>query len=478
MKKKGLGLLLAVFICLCSVFASACGKTDDNKDNGGEKPPVSIATQENFDFGAAIKKQDKWKGVMTNNPVFDTENGFLTFREKSNNAIVYTDVGMSTGDIELKVKVRVNTDTTAYVSFSNTSSRLEGFCYEEGGKMYTVEFSSDSKMYVKKWVNGVETVLKGNKSSVSVPMSFASAFADMKISVDETNGKITVKVYTGSTLLLDVEDSDNPLLGGGAVGVSYMGAGGMAIGGKSSVVADYVAPEPLGITLYDSPNVAVAEGEINLLDNFSSVWTGRERIFNVENKDGGYVFSSKDNPQEPQAGVTEYQAIYTDKIFGNAQFEYTYNQIANGEWTMFWLRCVPQSSTNVSIWGNKQTRENTNGYSVLITNDGYVQIHKWSDFSQIWLNGQGAKLPGTVAALFNDPSKDINLKMSIEDKVVAGKRTIEIRVKVGDFSIPVVQDSDTPFVNAGYIGLQGYATANKVDSIKLTAAKATTTLTL
>ena len=42
--------------------------------------------------------------------------------------------------------------------------------------MYTVEFSNNSRMYVKKWVNEEETVLTGSKSEASVPLSLASQF--------------------------------------------------------------------------------------------------------------------------------------------------------------------------------------------------------------------------------------------------------------------------------------------------------------
>ena len=44
---------------------------------------------------------------------------------------------------------------------------------------------------------------------------------------------------------------------GGAVGVSYMGTGGMALGAKDSVDADYQEPEALGLNLYEQPNTAL-----------------------------------------------------------------------------------------------------------------------------------------------------------------------------------------------------------------------------
>ena len=158
--------------------------------------------------------------------------------------------------------------------------------------------------------------------------------------------------------------------------------------------------------------------------------------------------------------------------------EYKYNQLANGEWTMFWFRCVPENDTNVSIWGNKQTGQGTNGYSMLITVDGFVQIHKWADGAQIWLNGQGTQLTGEIVSQMNTPSAVITVKMSIEEITVAGKPTIEFRVSVNGSAPVVVQDSDTPFLNAGYIGLQGFATNNKVDAIRLLSARVYTELTL
>ena len=141
---------------------------------------------------------------------------------------------------------------------------------------------------------------------------------------------------------------------------------------------------------------------------FEQTWTGRERIFSHTVSNGQVTFESKDNPEEPQDGVTEYQAIYKDKIFKDVQFEYEFKVISHGEWLMFWFRCVPEESTNVSIWGNKETREMTNGYSMLVTVDGYVQIHKWADGAQIWLNGQGTKLPGTELAKFSNPQETVS----------------------------------------------------------------------
>jgi uncharacterized protein YunC (DUF1805 family) len=145
---------------------------------------------------------------------------------------------------------------------------------------------------------------------------------------------------------------------------------------------------------------------------------------------------------------------------------------------MFWLRCVPETDTDVSIWGNKKTGQSTNGYSMLITADGYVQVHKWADGSQIWLNGQGTKLSGSIVSAFTDPKQTVTVQTSIEEVTIAGKATAEIRIKVNNSSVIVVQDSDTPFLNAGYIGLQGYATNNKTDSIRLLSARATDVLTL
>ena len=443
---------------------------------GGE---ITVETGVNFDFNSAFASTENWRGLQIQNPVFDTENKFVTFREKSNNVITYTGKGMSTGDLELQMKVTINKDTTAYVGFSNQSLDLDAFCYAQGSYLYTLEFANDSKMYVKKWTNGQESTLKGSKASASVPMALASKLTSVKISVAETDKGVSIVVYCAGKEVLNVVDNTNPILGGGAVSLSYMGAGGMVVGAKDSVSANYVAPAKLGLNIYNQPAVDVfAEGELNLLENFANNWVGRERIFNVSNDGTGYVFTSKDNPEEPQAGITEYQGVYTGKIFKNVEMEYTYNQISNGEWTMFWFRCIPEEDTDVSIWGNKKTGQCTNGYSMLITVDGYVQIHKWSDGTQIWLNGQGTQLTGETVAKMNTPSEVITVKMSIEEITVAGKTAIEFRVSVNGCSTIVVQDSDTPFLNAGYIGLQGFATNNKTDSIRLLSAKAYTELTL
>ena len=68
--------------------------------------------------------------------------------------------------------------------------------------------------------------------------------------------------------------------------------------------------------------------------------------------------------------------------------------------------------------------------------------------------------------------------MSIEEKSIGGKSAIEFRISVNGCPTIVVQDTDTPFLNAGYIGMQGFATNNKVDSIRLLSAKVYTELTL
>lgn len=494
MKKKWIGLVLAGVMAFAfgacggekggsaSEGASAestSGSTVDSSNSSVGGGNLSVETGVNFDFNTAFSSTDNWVGLQTQNPVFDTENHFVTFREKSNNAITYTGTGMSTGDIELKMKVQINSNTTACVGFSNQSQDLDSFCYEEGGYLYTLEFSQDGKMYVKKWTNTVETVLTGSKSSAPVPLMLASKLTPVKISVTENGNSVNVVVYCNDQEVLNVTDSNNPILGGGAISLSYMGAGGMVVGAKDSVDENYVAPEALGLTIYDQPATSVFEqGTLNLLEDFDGRWTGRERIFNVSNDGTGYVFTSKDNPEEPQAGITEYQAVYKDKIFKNVQMEYTYNQLSNGEWTMFWFRCVPETDTDVSIWGNKQTGQKTNGYSMLITVDGFVQIHKWSDGAQIWLNGQGTQLTGQIVSLLNTPSAEINVKMSIEEVVIGGKATVEFRVSVNGCPTIVVQDSDTPFLNAGYIGLQGFATNNKTDSIRLLSASVSTDLTL
>ena len=487
--KKFICLLMAVLMSFALVGCGNKGNNDNSgtSDSGSTPTPppaqtggeITVPTAENFDFSDAFANTEGWLGLQKKNPVFDTENKFITFREKSNNVITYKTLGMSKGDIELQLKVQINKDTTAYVGFNNQSKNLSEFCYYEGSYMYTLEFSSDSKMYVKKWTNGAESVLSGSKSSASVPLALASKLTAVKISVSENNNAVAIVVYVNGKETLNVTDSDKAYLGGGAITLSYTGAGGMVVGAKNSKEADYVAPEALGLSIYESPNVEkFTTGTLNLLENFEANWTGRERIFNYKKDATGYVFESKDNPEEPQAGITEYQAVYANKIFGNVQMEYTYNQISNGEWTMFWLRCVPENSTDVSIWGNKMTGQNTNGYSMLITFDGYVQIHKWNDGSQIWLNGQGTKLSGPIVAMLNDPNAVINVKMSIEEVEIGGKPTIEFRICVNDATTVVVQDSDTPYLNAGYIGMQGFATNNKVDSIRLLTATVTDTITL
>lgn len=491
MNKKWMSATLA--LCMAMACATGCGnkggestsesvesvsvsEVESTESAGGE---ISVPTAVNFSVDNAIADSQNWVGVEKQNPVFDTQNKFVTFREKSNNVITYTGTGMSTGDIELQMKVQINKDTTAYVGFSNQSEDLKDFCYHEGSYLYTLEFANDSKMYVKKWTNGEESVLSGSKSSASVPLALASKLTPVKISVTENGSSVNISVWCNGSEALNVTDNDNPLLGGGAVTLSYMGAGGMVVSGKDSVSANYVAPEALGLNIYNQPNVEVfTEGELNLLDGFESNWVGRERIFNVKNDGTGYVFESKDNPEEPQAGVTEYQGVYTGKIFKDVEMEYKYNQLANGEWTMFWFRCVPENDTDVSIWGNKKTGQNTNGYSMLITVDGFVQIHKWTDGAQIWLNGQGTQLSGEIVAQMNNPSAVITVKMSIEQVKIGGKDAIEFRVSVNGGQTIVVQDSDTPFLNAGYIGLQGFATNNKVDAIRLLSAEAYTELTL
>lgn len=492
MNKKFIGAILALF--MATACATGCAKTgatststppptsesvSESTPAGSNGGVIQVETAQNFNLYNAIGDKDNWLGVEKQNPVFDVENKFITFREKSNNVITYKGVGMSTGDLELKLKVRINKDTTAYVGFSNQSENLKEFCYREGSYLYTLEFSSDSKMYVKKWLNGVEHVLNGSKASASVPLSLASKHTSVKISVTESGSSVGIKVFVDGNETLNVTDNEDAILGGGAVTLSYQGAGGMVVGGKDSVSSNYVAPEALGLNIYDQPAVDVfAEGELNLLENFADNWVGRERIFNVENDGAGFVFTSKDNPEEPQAGITEYQGVYTGKIFKNVEMEYKYNQLSNGEWTMFWFRCVPEEDTDVSIWGNKKTGQCTNGYSMLITVDGYVQIHKWADGAQIWLNGQGTQLTGETVAQMNNPSAVITVKMSIEERVIGGKPAIEFRVSVNGCSTIVVQDSDTPYLNAGYIGLQGFATNNKIDSIRLLSAKAYTELTM
>ena len=482
--KKWFRVWIGALVLVLIFGLAACGEPGQNESSqspsDSSNPPsgATIPVSENFDFSAALADSEGWEGITSVNPVLDSENAFLTFREKSNSAIAYVTKGMSEGVIELKVRVNISTDTTAYIGFSNQSADLSNFCYEPGGRMYTVEFSNDSRMYVKKWVNEEETVLTGSKSEASVPLSLASQFTDIRITVEENNNSVHITVHTGNSLLLDVNDSDSPILGGGAITVSYMGTGGMALGGVDSDVTAYQPPETLGLTIYDSPDVALATGTVDLLADFEQAWTGRERIFSHTVSNGQVTFESKDNPEEPQDGVTEYQAIYKDKIFKDVQFEYEFKVISHGEWLMFWFRCVPEESTNVSIWGNKETREMTNGYSMLVTVDGYVQIHKWADGAQIWLNGQGTKLPGTELAKFSNPQETVSLKMSIEEIDLAGESAIEFRIQVGSSTTIVVQDTDTPFVNAGYTGLQGYAIGNGTSAITLLSASASSDLTL
>ena len=469
-----------VILCLCAVLAVSlfgCNKPDDNPP-GPDPAGPTIPVAENFDFSAALADSEGWNGITSVNPVLDSENRFMTFREKSNAAVAYEKKGMSTGLIELKLKVKISTDTTAYIAFSNQAEDLSAFCYAPGGRTYTVELSSDGKMYVKKWIDEVETKLTGSKPQASIPLSLSTQFTALQITVAETKTEVSVKVSVGGSLVLDVTDSTDPILGGGAVGVSYMGTGGMALGAKDSVDADYQEPEALGLNLYEQPNTALADSDVDLLADFSNTWTGRERIFTTSRDGNSVTFESKDNPEEPQAGVTEYQGIYQDKIFGDVQYEYDFNVVSHGEWIMFWFRCVPEKDTDVSIWGNKKTRQNTNGYSMLVTAGGYVQVHKWADGAQIWLNGQGTKLPGTVAAKFSDPKASISLKMSIAQVTVAGEPVIEFRIQVDESNKIIVQDTDTPFLNAGYTGVQGYAIGNGTSAVKFNSAVAKKQITL
>ena len=452
---------------------------DSTGDSTGETPSgPSVDVAENFNVGAALMDASGWEGLMEQNPVLDSTNGFLTFRKKSNNAIGYKTVGMSQGTLELKMKVAISSDTTACVVFSNQAEDVSQFCYKPGGKSYTLEFANDSKVYVKKWVNGVETVLDGEKKSSSVPGMLSLTFQTIKITVTESANSVNIKAWCGTTLLADVTDSSNPILGGGAVGFSYMGNGGMVLGGKDSNTANYQEPEELSLTIYDQPNVEVATTDVDLMANFAADWTGRERIFNTTTSADGVQFSSLSNPEEPQGGVTEYQGMYTKKLFSTVEYEYDFNVLSHGEWIMFWFKCVPEESTNVSVWGNKSTRENSNGYSLVITVDGFVQIHKWSDFAQIWLNGQGTKLPGATIAKFSNPSESIKVKMSMEQVSVGGNDAMEFRVKVGDAATVVVTDTDTPFLNAGYAGVQGYAIGGGNCSIRINSAVAKAELSL
>ncbi len=440
----------------------------------------TIATETDFDVTAALAdtEENKWGGV-TVQTVFDSQNKFLSFREKSNASVAYLVKGMSTGVMEMKMKVDVRSDTTATVTFSNQSNAPADFFYERGGRNYSLEFASDGKMYVKKWINGEETALSGAKPSAAIPMMLSNAFTTVKIEVAETNGAVNIDVTVDTKKLLSVTDGSSPILGGGAVGFSYMGTGGMAIGGADSVAANYVAPEPLGLNVYESPNVEKATADVDLLADFSNTWTGRERIFNTVKEDNGVRFTSKDNPEEPQAGVTEFQGLYNNKIFGDVQLEYSFNVISHGEWIMFWFRCVPERSDNVSIWGNKKTNENSNSYSVLITPDGTVQFHKWAGRTQIYLNGTGTKLPGSVTAQLQDGKAVNTVKMSIENITQAGRDAVELRFQLNNGEVLSVQDTDkTVFLNAGYVGVQGYAINNGTSSVRLLSATAKQEITL
>ena len=412
----------------------------------------TIATETNFDVTAALAdtEENKWGGV-TVQTVFDSQNKFLSFREKSNASVAYLAKGMSTGVMEMKMKVDVRSDTTATVTFSNQSNAPADFFYERGGRNYSLEFASDGKMYVKKWINGEETALSGAKPSADIPMVLSNAFTTVKIEVAETNGAVNIDVTVGTSKLLSAD----------------------------SVTANYVAPEPLGLDVYESPNVEKATADVDLLADFSNTWTGRERIFNTVKEDNGVRFTSKDNPEEPQAGVTEFQGLYNNKIFGDVQLEYSFNVISHGEWIMFWFRCVPERSDNVSIWGNKKTNENSNSYSVLITPDGTVQFHKWAGRTQIYLNGTGTKLPGSVTAQLQD-SKAVNtVKMSIANITQASRDAVELRFQLNNGEVLSVQDTDkTVFLNAGYVGVQGYAINNGTSSVRLLSATAKQEITL
>lgn len=445
------------------------------------KEAFVIDTAEGFDLDAALAdtSEDAWGGV-TAQTVFDSTNKFLSFREKSNASVAYLKQGMSVGAIEMKMKVDVRSDTTATVTFSNQANDPSAFFYSEGGKNYSVEFASDGKMYVKKWVDAVETVLSGSKASANIPMQLGLSFTKVKIVVEETSDAVNIDVTVGTKVLLSVTDSDNPILGGGAVGFSYMGTGGMAVGGKNSADNSYVAPEPLGLDVYDSPDVDVANEDVDLLADFADHWTGRTRIFSTTvGEDGSVQFTSKENVEEPLPGVTEYQGVYKDKIFGDVQLEYTFNVVSHGEWLMFWFRCVPEETYNVSAWGNKQTKESTNTYSVLVDPSGVVQFHKWAGTTQIYLNGVGQKLPGAAVAPLQDSQAVNTVKMSIETIEQGGRPVVELRFQLNDSDILVAQDTDTAvFSNAGYIGLQGFATNNGNSSIRLLTAVAKQEITL
>ena len=140
MNKKFISATLALLMAMAC--ATSCGKKGGNStsekesvesivestqnSSGGQ---ITVETAENFNMGNAISDQEKWLGVEKQNPVFDTTNKFVTFRAKSNNVITYTGTGMSSGDLEFKMKVQINKDTTAYVGFSNQSKDLKEFCY-------------------------------------------------------------------------------------------------------------------------------------------------------------------------------------------------------------------------------------------------------------------------------------------------------------------------------------------------------------
>lgn len=452
---------------------------ETNSETSVEFESNDVPVQANFDMDGALADADGWEGVLTNNPVLDTTNGFLTFRKKSSQAIGYSTVGMSSGTVEFQMKVDITSDTTACFVFSNQAKKLDDFCYKPAGKSYALEFSWDEtankgKMFIKKWENANETVLSGSASSADVPLTLKSRLTAVKVEVVENGNSVNIKAYVGGSLKLDVTDSNNPILGGGAVGLSYTSTTGvMVVGGKNSVSSNYVAPPEPKLTVYDQPNVTVANTNVDLMANFANDWTGRNRIFNTEETANGVKFSSVTNPEEPQAGVTEYQGMYTKKIFGDMGFTYNFTVQSHGEWIMFWFKCMPESSTNVSVWGNKSTRENSNGYSVLITCDGYIQIHKWADFSQIWLNGQGKKLPGSVMNKFSNPSETITLEMEMYQETVGGKDVMTFWVSIGGTEI-TVQDTDTPFLNAGYAGVQGYAIGGGNCAITIKNAEAYT----
>ena len=146
--KKFICLLMAVLMSFALVGCGNKGNNDNSgtSDSGSTPTPppaqtggeITVPTAENFDFSDAFANTEGWLGLQKKNPVFDTENKFITFREKSNNVITYKTLGMSKGDIELQLKVQINKDTTAYVGFNNQSKDLSEFCYDEGSYMYTL----------------------------------------------------------------------------------------------------------------------------------------------------------------------------------------------------------------------------------------------------------------------------------------------------------------------------------------------------